>query len=150
MSNIPDTQKTLEVKIQLYGGQESPSQKGLSRVYMSAENLMNLQLKSGEACYIWKSEDGFEKRREAIAWASEKKLPNTVVQATKTFLGMCHFELNNQVKICPGPSLTTAESVSLEDITPGLGTDRIGPIEDEDLIYWEWHLKDSLSKWPIS
>jgi len=145
MSNSQITEKTLEVKIRPYpnqNNQERPDQKGTSRVYLSREALVDLRLESGQSCYLWKTEDGPDTSREAIAWPTlEKSLKKGVVQVSKTFQDACGYKLGDDLTIRAGGSLDVAESINLREITQN---ENFPELNEADRPHWEWLLEDHL------
>lgn len=149
MSNPPDTQKTLEVKIRPYSGpnnQERPDQKGVSRVHMCKEALMDLRIEAGQPIYLCKDGQNQEERREAIAWpTAEKALSKKVVQMSKTFQEVCGYKLGDDLKISAAGPLREAESIVLRDLTaeePSI----VPELGDEDKSHWVWFLRESLGR----
>ncbi|RDL31428.1 AAA family ATPase-like protein [Venustampulla echinocandica] len=149
MSNTPDTQKTLEVKIRPYSGpnnQERPDQKGVSRVHMCKESLMDLRIDAGQPIYIWKNGQTQNERREAIAWpTAEKSLSKKVVQMSKTFQEICDCKLGDDLNICAAGPLREAESIVLRDLTAE-ELDTVLELGDEDKSHWVWFLRESLAR----
>ncbi|KAE8442096.1 hypothetical protein EG329_003854 [Mollisiaceae sp. DMI_Dod_QoI] len=151
MSNIQDTQKTLEVKIRPYSNQnyqERPDQKGVSRVHLSRDALLDLKLDSGKPCYLWKTSETEDQRREAVAWlTTEKSLSKKVIQMSKTFQELCGFKLGDDLIIRgTGYSyVTPLESIILRDVTTR-EVDTISELRDEERSHWEWFLRESLAR----
>lgn len=149
MSNTQDTQKTLEVKIRPYSNQsnqERPDQKGVSRVHLCRDALLDLKLDSGKPCYLWKTTETEDQRREAVAWlTTEKSLSRKVIQISKTFQEYCGFKLGDDLIISGTghPYVTPAESIILKD-TSTQGVDGVPELSEEDRPHWEWFLRDSL------
>jgi AAA family ATPase len=153
MSNTPNTQKTLEVKIRPYSNQnnqERPDQKGASRVHLCREALLDLKLDSGQSCYLRKVDDAESERREAIAWlTTEKSLSKKVVQMSKSFQEACGFKLGDDVKISAGGAIEVASSIVLRDIT-AQELDTTPELGDQDRSHWEWFLRENLSRYFLS
>lgn len=151
MSIIQDTQKTLEVKIRPYANQnnqERPDQKGVSRVHLCRDALLDLKLDSGKPCYLWKTTETEDQRREAIAWlTTEKSLSRKVIQISKTFQEHCGFKLGDDliIKATGAPYITPAESIVLRDISTN-GVDFIPELSEEDRRHWEWYLRETLCR----
>jgi AAA family ATPase len=151
MSIIQDTQKTLEVKIRPYSSQnnqERPDQKGMSRVHLCRDALLDLKLDSGKPCYLWKTTETEEQRREAIAWlTTEKSLSRKVIQISKTFQEQCGFKLGDDlmIKATGAPYVTSAESIVLRDIS-AQDVDATPELGEEDRHHWEWFLRESLCR----
>jgi AAA family ATPase len=148
MSNIQDTQKTLEVKIRPYSNQnqERPDQKGVSRVHLCKEALLDLRLESGQPCYLWKSVESSDQRREAIAWlTTEKSLSKKVVQMSKTFQEAYGFKLGDDLNISAAGTLGIAEVIEMRDVTT-LELDSAPELGDEERPHWEWYLRESLGR----
>jgi AAA family ATPase len=150
MSNIQDAQKALEVKIRPYSNQtnaERPDQKGVSRVHLCKEALFELRLEAGQPCFLWKSENE-DQKREAIVWpTAEKSLSKKVIQMSKTFQEACGFKLGDDLKIsAAGGAVSIADVIVLQDVT-GEVVDTILELSDQDRPYWEWFLRESLSRW---
>ncbi|CZT04628.1 hypothetical protein WAI453_007764 [Rhynchosporium graminicola] len=147
MSNIPDTKKTLEVKIRPFANQnfkERSDQKDVSRVYITSVALSELNLKPGMLIQIWKKDES--ERKEAIAWNTTEKANNkNVIQMFKTFREFCDFTLSDDLLICGAGDVSTAGSVFLRDVT-SQESGKITDISDEDRPHWEWFLRDSLSR----
>ena len=148
MSNTQDTQKTLEVKIRPYSNQnnqERPDQKGVSRVHMCKEALMDLGLQSGQACYLWKKDEGSDTRKEAVAWlTAEKNLSKKVVQVSKTFQEVCGFKLADDLVIGAAGDINIAESIVLRDVSEG--SEPVQELGSEDKPHWEWYLRENLGR----
>lgn len=149
MSNIQDRQRTLEVKIRPYSSQnnqERPDQKGVSRVHLCRDALLDLKLDSGQPCFLWKTTETEEQRREAIAWlTSEKSLSRKVIQISKTFQDQCGFKLGDDliIKASGAQCVAPAESIFLRDIS-AQGLDATPELSEEDRHHWEWFLRESL------
>ena len=152
MSNTQSPQKTLEVKIRPYSSQnnqERPDQKGVSRVQLCREALHDLRLDSGQLCYLWKTGESFDQRREGIAWlTAEKSLSKKVVQMSKSFQDACGFKLGDDLHISAAGTLNIAENVIIRDVT-SLELDSVPELEDEDRPHWEWYLRESLGRWTL-
>jgi hypothetical protein len=150
MSNTQDTQKTLEVKIRPYSNQnnqERPDQRGISRVHMCKEALMELGLQSGQACYLCKKDEPSDKRREAVAWlTAEKNLSKKVVQMSKTFQEVCGFKLADDLIIGAAGNVNIAGSIVLTDITTTEGGEPVPELSKEDKPHWEWYLRENLGR----
>jgi len=153
MSNIQDTQKTLEVKIRPYSSQnnqERPDQKGVSRVHICREALLDLKLESGQPCYLWKIGENEDEKREAIAWlTAEKSLSKKVVQISKTFQEACGFKLGDDLNIKAAGTLSIAKSIVLKDVT-AQDIEAAPELEEEDRPHWEWYLRESLGRFTFS
>jgi len=147
MSNTQDTQKTLVVKIRPYSNQNSQErsdQKGVSRVHLCRETLLELRLDSGQPCYLWKTGESLDQRREAIAWlTTEKSLSKKVVQMSKTFQEACGFKLGDDLNISAAGTLATADVVALRDVTTQ-EQDTVPKLGDEDRPHWQWYLRENL------
>jgi AAA family ATPase len=150
MSNTQDIQKTLEVKIRPYSSQnnqERPDQRGVSRVHMCKEALMELGLQSGQACYLWKKDESSDTRRESVAWlTAEKNLSKKVVQMSKTFQEVCGYKLADDLIIGAAGNVNIAESIVLSDVTITEGAEPVPELESEDKPHWEWYLRENLGK----
>ncbi|CZR63922.1 related to AAA family ATPase [Phialocephala subalpina] len=151
MSNIQDTQKTLEVKIRPFSNpkdQERPDQRGVSRVHLSRDALLDLRLDPGKPCYLWKTSEPESQRREAVAWVTtEKSLSKKVCLMSKTFQELYGFKLGDElfIKATGASYITPAESIVLRDLTAP-DVDTTPEIEEDDRHHWEWYLRDSLSR----
>lgn len=148
MSSTQDMQKTLEVKIRPYSNQNSqerPDQKGVSRVHMCKEALMDLGLQPGQAIYLWRKDESVDIRREGIAWlTAEKNLSKKVVQMSKTFQDVCGFKLADDLVIGAAGNVNVAESIILRDVTEG--AEPVPQLESEDKPHWEWYLRENLGR----
>ena len=148
MSNKLDAQKTLEVKIRPYSSQnnqERPDQKGVSRVHMCREALMDLGLQSGQACYLWKKDQASDSGREAVAWlTAEKNLSKKVVQMSKTFQEVCRFKLADDLVIRAAGDIDIAESIVLRDVAEG--SEPVPELTADDKFHWEWYMRENLGK----
>ena len=148
-----DTQRTLEVKIRPYSSQnnqERPDQKGASRVHFCREALLDLRLESGQPCFIWKTSENSDQRREAIAWlTSEKALSKKVIQISKTFQEACNFKLGDELFVSAAGRLNLADSVVLRDVTAE-ELDSTPKLKQDDRPHWEWYLRESLSRLNLS
>ncbi|KAF4629838.1 hypothetical protein G7Y89_g8307 [Cudoniella acicularis] len=144
-----ETQKTLEVKIRPYSGQnnqERPDLKGVSRVHFSREALLELRLESGQAVYLWKVGQGQEQRREAVAWlTAEKSLSKKVVQVSKSFQDAAGYKLGDDLVVCAAGNLAVAETVALRDMT-ALESEGVKELRDGELVVWEYLLRQSLAR----
>lgn len=151
MLNIQGMQKTLEVKIRPYSNpnnQERPDQKGVSRVHLSRDALLDLKLDSGRPCYLWKTSETEDQRREAIVWlTSEKSLSKKVIQMSKAFQEVCGFKLGDDlnIKATGSSGIAVVESIILRDVT-AQEADTILELGDEDRHHWEWFLRESLGR----
>ncbi len=147
MPNTSDTQKTLEVKIRPYSNQnnqERPDQKGVSRVHVCREVLLDLRLDSGQPCYLWKTSENEESKKEAIVWLTgEKSLSKKIVQMSKTFQEAYGFKLGDDLNIRAAGTLAVAETIILTDIT-SRDVETTPELSDEDRPHWEWFLGESL------
>lgn len=145
MSSFVPSGKTLEVKIRPFssGVQERADQKGVARVNLCKESLLDLRLESGQPCFLWK--EG-EQKREAIAWlTAEKSLSKKVIQVAKTFQEVCGFKLGDDVFISAAGSLASAENIILQD-TSAAELDGVSDLGPEERPHWEWFLEESLGK----
>ncbi|RFU34450.1 hypothetical protein B7463_g1841, partial [Scytalidium lignicola] len=149
MSASPEAQKTLEVKIRPYASQNNqdrPDQKGVARVHMNREILLDLRLDPGQPCYLWKTDQDSSKRREAIAWlTSEKSLSKKVIQMSKAFQEACGFKLGDDLNISAAGSLKLADGVILRDASVQ-EPDKLPELVAEDRIHWEWYLREPLGR----
>jgi AAA family ATPase len=145
MSISQDT-KILEVKIRPWQNpKERTDQKGVARVHLSSHALQDLGLKPEQTCYLWKAEDGPEKRRQAVVWYShENSMRKNVAQISKTFQDVCDFKLGDDLKISAAGNLAIAESVVLKDITPPEENNQAIP--ELDRPFWESHIAESLCR----
>lgn len=147
MPNTSDIQKTLEVKIRPYSNQnnqERPDQKGVSRVHVCREVLLDLRLESGQPCYLWKTSENKESKKEAIVWLTgEKSLSKKIVQMSKTFQEAYGFKLGDDLNIQAAGTLAVTESIMLRDITLK-DVETTAELSDEDKPHWEWFLRESL------
>ncbi|SZF00528.1 unnamed protein product [Blumeria hordei] len=145
MSTASTSVRCLEVKIRPYSGQnihERPDQKGVARVHLCREALSDLNLVSGQVCYVRKCIECEDQRREAIVWlTSEKSLSKKVIQMSKTFQEVCGFKLGDDLLIQAAGNLITAESVTLKDITPSESE-----LGDEERPHWEWYIQENLTR----
>lgn len=140
MSDIPNTSKTLEVKIRALAGQERQDQKDLSRVFLSRDALLELRLEAGQPCYLWKMDEESAPRREAIAWPSAQKLNKNVLQMFKTFQEICDFRLEDRIGVAPAGKLLTPDCILLRD------SSNSDALQEKDRTHWEWFLEDKLSR----
>lgn len=147
MSNIQDTQKTLEVKIRPFANQnfkDRPDQNGVSRVYLASTALSELNLKPGMLCQIWKKDE--QERKEAVAWLTTEKSTNKkVIHMSKTFQDVCDFKLSDDLFLCAAGTVGVAGSIFFRDIT-SQESGEIPEISEEDRPHWEWFLRESLGK----
>lgn len=129
--------------------QERPDQKGISRVLMNRDVLLDLRLESGQPCYLWKVDEPFETRKEAIAWLAPEKLNKTIIQFSKSFQEFCGYKLAESVNISATPlgSLAIAESIVLREVTSQEFEDI--PKLGEDALHWEWYLREMLGRWNL-
>ncbi|RDW77025.1 AAA family ATPase-like protein [Coleophoma cylindrospora] len=145
MSSLITSEKTLEVKIRPFssGVQERADQKGVARVNLCKESLLDLRLESGQPCFLWK--EGGQKR-EAIAWlTAEKSLSKKVIQVAKTFQEVCGFKLGDDVFISAAGSLASAENITLRDMS-ATEVDGVSDLSPEERPHWEWFLEESLAR----
>ncbi|PQE17944.1 hypothetical protein CJF32_00008446 [Rutstroemia sp. NJR-2017a WRK4] len=138
--------KVLEVKIRPYQSQsqDRPDHKHTSRVYVCTDILLDLQLKSGETCYLWKISEGEHTRREAVIWLAAEKLSRKVVQVSKALQEACGFRLSDEVCIARGGELATAQEVKVKDV--GATEGDIGELRGRDQECWEWVLEDCFAR----
>lgn len=146
MSN-QEMQKTLEVKIRPYSGQnnqERPDLKGVSRVHLSRDALLDLRIDSGQAIYLWKADQSQDQKREAVAWlTAEKSLSKKVVQISKSFQEAAGYKLGDDLLVAAAGNLKVATNVVLRDITE---SENAAEMKDKDKAHWEWLLEQSLGK----
>lgn len=147
MSDITNSQKTLEVKIRPFpnpNNQERSDQKGAARVLLSRDALLHLGLESGQICYLWRNGESRDARIQAVAWLSpEKSLGKKVIQMSKTFQDIFSFKLSDDLNICAGGSLPVLETVFMSDIT--ILDDKHHKLGQSNR-HWEWFLaNDALS-----
>lgn len=146
MSNAIELPKSLEVKIRPYSSpnyHERIDLKGVSRVHLCKEALLDLNLESGQVCYLWKINETEMHKREAVAWlTSEKSLSKKVIQISKTFQEICGFKLGDQLVIQAAGELDLADSIILRDKTT---EDNVTPeLEEFDRPHWEWYIREYL------
>ncbi|RKF81131.1 ATPase family gene 2 protein [Golovinomyces cichoracearum] len=157
MSNIINcTKKTLEVKIRPISSQnnhERPDQKGISRVHLCKDALVELNISPGQVCYLRKLENDEEKKcdhqkkREAIAWlTTEKSLSKKVIQISKTFQEACDFKLGDYLTLEAAGTLCIADVIVLKDLTIDNSTDNIPMLEEADKSHWEWYIRELLGR----
>ena len=97
---------------------EQPNPKEVARIYFSAEALQDLRLKPGQTCYLWKTGDAPETKREAIAWISQQKsVGKKAFTMWRQFQHACGFNFTDDMNIAAGGELTVAESIVLKDLT---------------------------------
>ncbi|KAH6671866.1 putative ATPase family gene 2 protein [Halenospora varia] len=146
MSN-QEMQKTLEVKIRPYSGQnnqERPDLKGVSRVHFSRDALLDLRIDSGQAIYLWKADQSQDQKREAVAWlTAEKSLSKKVVQISKSFQEAAGYKLGDDLLVAAAGNLKVATNVVLRDITD---SENAAGMKDKDKAHWEWLLEQSLAR----
>ncbi|QSZ31039.1 hypothetical protein DSL72_000600 [Monilinia vaccinii-corymbosi] len=142
----PDT-KILELKIRPYQAQsqERPDFKNVARVYVCTDVLLDLQVKSGETCYLWKSSEGEHTRREAVVWLATEKLSRKVVQVSKAFQEACGFRLSDEVlNITGGGELGVAKEISIKDV--GMFEGVMPELRGRVRIGWECILEDLFAR----
>lgn len=153
MSNLQNTQKTLEVKIRPYSNpknHERADQKGAARVHLSREALYDLRLDPGYKCYLWKTGDDPSTGKEALAWLTpENSLNKKVIQISKVFQEAGGFKLGDDLNICAGAKPDVADNITLReipiDVTAKDGSQEVAPeLNAEELSHWTWYLKDYL------
>ncbi|KAH8667548.1 putative ATPase family gene 2 protein [Tricladium varicosporioides] len=142
-----EAEKTLEVKIRPYSGsnnQERPDLKGISRVHLSRDALLDLRIESGQAIYLRKVDQDQDQSREAVAWLTvEKSLSKKVVQISKSFQEAAGYKLGDDLLVSAAGDLKAAASVVLRDITE---SENFVSIKDKDKVHWEWLLGQSLAR----
>ncbi len=148
MSNSQAVQKTLEVKIRPYPTQiqEKGDFKGAARVYLSSDALLDLGLRPGQVCSLWRLNEAANERRDAIAWNTpEKSMGKKVVQMSRVLQEACGFKLSEELKIVAAGDLRAVETLVLRDVTAkeSLDAEELG---DEERKCWEWYLSDHLCK----
>lgn len=132
-------QKSLEFKIRTYIPKiERRDQKGLSRVYFNGDIMLEMGLKSGEPCYLWKIDDGQHRSREAIVWQAYQNINKNILQMNKAFQEACGFTYEDRIVVTPSPALQPAHIVVLQDITT------TGFLSEWDRPHWEWFLEKRL------
>ncbi|KAH8802819.1 putative ATPase family gene 2 protein [Xylogone sp. PMI_703] len=149
MAASSEAQKFLEVKIRPYASQNNqdrPDQKGVARVHMCRDILLDLRLDPGQPCYLWKTDQDPSKRREAIAWlTSEKALSKKVIQISKSFQEACGFKLGDDLYISSAGSIKPAENVVLRDISIQ-EPEKLPELAAQDRVHWEWYLREALGR----
>jgi hypothetical protein len=131
--------KSLEFKIRTYNpSSERQDQRDVSRVYFNGDTQLEMDLKTGLPCYIWKIENGQAERREALAWPSNQNINKNVIQMHKTFQEVCGFKYEDRIAVAPAPALQFARCVVVRDITA------TSPLSVRDRPHWEWCLEDKL------
>lgn len=140
MSDIPNAQKALEVKIRTLPGQERQDQKDLSRVFLSSDAMRDSRIEAGHPCYMWKIDDPGDQRREGLAWPSPQKLNKNVAQMFKTFQETCGFKLEDRIAVAPAEGLQTVSCVVLRD------TSSHASLNERDRPHWEWYMEDKLGR----
>ncbi|RAL60273.1 hypothetical protein DID88_000053 [Monilinia fructigena] len=142
----PET-KILELKIRPYQAQsqERPDFKNVARVYVCTDVLLDLQVKSGETCYLWKSSEGEHTRREAVIWLATEKLSRKVVQVSKAFQEACGFRLSDEVlNIAGGGELSVAKEILIKDV--GMVEGVMPELKGRVKIGWECILEDLFAR----
>jgi hypothetical protein len=131
--------KSLEFKIRTYNpSQERQDQRDVSRVYYNGDTILDMELKTGQPCYMWKIEDVESQRREAVVWQAYQNINKNVVQMNKTFQEACGFKYEDRIAVAPAPSLQYAHCVVLRDVTV------TASLSVRDRPHWEWCLEDKL------
>ncbi|KAG4027110.1 hypothetical protein MFRU_033g00800 [Monilinia fructicola] len=142
----PET-KILELKIRPYQAQsqERPDFKNVARVYVCTDVLLDLQVKSGETCYLWKSSEGEHTRREAVIWLATEKLSRKVVQVSKAFQEACGFRLSDEVlNIAGGGELSVAKEILIKDV--GMVEGVMPELKGRVKVGWECILEDLFAR----
>ncbi|TGO11331.1 hypothetical protein BTUL_0112g00210 [Botrytis tulipae] len=139
-------EKLLELKVRPYQAQsqERPDFRNVARVYVCTDVLLDLQVKNGETCYLWKSSEGEHTRREAVIWLATEKLSRKVVQVSKAFQEACGFKLSDDVIVARGAKLEVAKEILIKDVgmVEGVMRELTGDAE----IAWKFVLDDLLAR----
>ena len=148
MSNIQDA-KTLDAKVRPWQNpKERTDLKGVARVHLSSHALQELGLKPEQTCYVWKSGEAPETRRQAIVWYShENSMRKNVVQMSKTFQDVCDLKLGDDLKLIASGNLAVAESIILKDVTAQ--EDNGKELSEVDRPVWESYAADSLCRFNL-
>lgn len=139
-------EKILELKVRPYQAQsqERPDFRNVARVYVCTDVLLDLQVKNGETCYLWKSSEGEHTRREAVIWLATEKLSRKVVQVSKAFQEACGFKLSDDVIVARGAKLEVAKEILIKDVgmVEGVMRELTGDAE----VAWKFVLDDLLGR----
>jgi AAA family ATPase len=148
MTNMHDS-KTLEAKVRpWHNPKERSDLKGVARVHLSSQALQDLGLKPEQTCYIWKTGEAPEKRREAVVWYShDNSMRKNVIQMSKTFQDVCNLKLGDDLTISASGSLAVAETIILKDLTAQEESSKELPESDRPV--WEAYIADSLCTWNL-
>jgi len=117
-----------------------------SHVRLSAEVMMDLGLKNGHICRLWKT-DTPDLKYDGIAMACiNQKINYNNARFYNTLRERCAFEPKDRICISAVGPPPIAESICLRDVSPLLESKGWMPISEEDRPHWEWALEDSLGK----
>ncbi|CAD6447723.1 08184886-f5fe-4055-9e53-f60f265b43be [Sclerotinia trifoliorum] len=138
--------KILELKVRPYQAQsqERPDFKNVARVYVCTDVLLDLQVRNGETCYLWKSSEGEHTRREAVIWLAAEKLSRKVVQVSKAFQEACGFKLSDDVIIARAGKLEVAKDILIKDI--GMVEGVMRELSGDVRIGWRCILEDLFAR----
>lgn len=141
----PET-KLLELKVRPYQAQsqERPDFKNVARVYVCTDVLLDLDVKNGETCYLWKSSEPEHTKREAVIWLATEKLSRKVVQVSKAFQEACGLRLSDEVIVSRAGELNVAKDILIKDV--GMFEGGMPQVTGEVEIAWRLILQDLLGR----
>ncbi|OAX76909.1 hypothetical protein ACJ72_08798, partial [Emergomyces africanus] len=127
--------------------QPRSDQKDSFRVFLSASSLLLVKVRAGDLCRL-ESPGGSPKT--AIAWSAAEKIPDTVVQISKTVQDLYGFKLGEKISISKeNELLDEVSAIRLEECTDANKISTLGPLLEADRGHWEWGLEYPLSKCEI-
>ncbi|PBP24057.1 AAA family ATPase-like protein [Diplocarpon rosae] len=141
MSYIQKTEKTFEVKVRDHTTTARSDQNGIARIYLTSTALSELNLKPGQLCHIWRSEE--ETHMEAIAWnTTEKSLGKGTATMSREYRNFLGIKLGD-VNICAAGTVRSAETIVLRDLST---SDEVQELQGEEKMHWIWFLRGHLSR----
>lgn len=148
MATVQNAAGPREFGVRTLRTQERQDQRDVSRVFLTAEALMTLGLNPGERCRLYKVDETYGHRPEAIAWtALQKPLNNNIVQMYKTFQTYCGFSSEDKINIAPTGAVLVALSVTVTEVISDDEEAKIAlPLSEMDRPHWEWFLKECLGR----
>lgn len=148
MASSQNTAGPREFGVRTLRTQERQDQRDVSRVFLTAEALMTLGLNAGERCRLYKVDETYGHRPEAIAWtALQKPFNNNVVQMYKTFQTYCGFTPEDKINIAHAGGLLVALSVTVTEVISDDQEAGVAlPLSETDRPHWEWFLKECLGR----
>ncbi|KLJ09184.1 hypothetical protein EMPG_15398 [Blastomyces silverae] len=122
-------------------------QKDSFRVFLSPSSLLLIKARPGDLCQL---ESPGGSPRTAIAWTAAEKIPDTIVQTSKTVQDLYGLKLGEKISVSREyEPLDEISAIRLEECTDASKVSAIGLLPETDRPHWEWGLEYPLSKCEI-